>query len=112
MRYQCAMSSAPDTLSVAEFPAPSREAWLAREGVRAPEVMLGPEQAILRGAALTWGASTPLQRTESGADGDYRDLFTTRQSFMTRALGIVYRVPVPSPDEWEAFEFPPDSERE
>ncbi len=45
------------------------------------------------------------------ADGDYRDLFTTRQSFMTRALGIVYRVPVPSPDEWEAFEFPSGGER-
>ena len=27
-------------------------------------------------------------------DGDYRNLFTTRRTFMTRALGAVYRVPV------------------
>ena len=39
-------------------------------------------------------------------DGDYRELFTTRESFMTRALGIVYQVPVRSPVGWEPFEFP------
>ena len=38
-------------------------------------------------------------------DGDYRELFTTRRSFMTRALGALYRVPVRS-REWEAMEFP------
>lgn len=44
-------------------------------------------------------------------DGDYRALFTTRSSFMTRPLGLVYRVPVASPDGWESFRFPNDSRR-
>jgi len=44
-------------------------------------------------------------------DGDYRELFTTRQSFMTRTLGLVYRVPVRSADGWEPFSFPADSGR-
>lgn len=44
-------------------------------------------------------------------DGDYRDLFTTRRSFMTRPLGLVYRVPVQAPMGWEAYEFPPGDDR-
>ena len=44
-------------------------------------------------------------------DGDYRELFTTRHSFMTRTLGLVYQVPVLSPDGWEPFDFPDDSQR-
>ena len=36
---------------------------------------------------------------------DYRELFTTRRSFMTRTLGPLYRVPVRS-REWEAMDFP------
>lgn len=44
-------------------------------------------------------------------DGDYRELFTTRRSFMTRTLGLVYRVPVPTAVGWEPFEFPADSRR-
>lgn len=39
-------------------------------------------------------------------DGDYRGLFTTRHSFMTRTLGVVYRVPVRAPAGWEAYDFP------
>lgn len=42
---------------------------------------------------------------------DYRDLFTTRHSFMTRRLGMVYDVPVQSRDGWEAYEFPADDPR-
>ena len=38
-------------------------------------------------------------------EGDYRELFTTRRSFMTRTLGALYRVPVRS-REWEPMEFP------
>lgn len=38
--------------------------------------------------------------------GDYRDLFTTRRSFITRALGPLYGVPVRSREGWEAIEFP------
>ncbi len=44
-------------------------------------------------------------------DADYRDLFTTRSSFMTRTLGIVYRVPVRTAEGWEPFEFPYGGER-
>ncbi len=40
-------------------------------------------------------------------DADYRDLFTTRQTFMTRALGQIYRVQVAAEDGvWVPFEFP------
>jgi hypothetical protein len=45
------------------------------------------------------------------SQGDYRDLFTTRRAFLTRALGIVYRVPVPTRNGWEVGEFPEDSHR-
>lgn len=44
-------------------------------------------------------------------DADYRELFTTTESFMTRRLGVVYRVPVPEPDGWQAYEFPEDAGR-
>ncbi len=43
--------------------------------------------------------------------GDYRDLFTTRQTFLTRPLGIVYRVPVPTRNGWEKTQFPLSSHR-
>jgi hypothetical protein len=43
--------------------------------------------------------------------GDYRDLFTTRQTFLTRPLGIIYRVPVPTRNGWERAEFPLSSRR-
>ena len=43
--------------------------------------------------------------------GDYRDLFTTRRTFLTRALGAVYRVPVSEKSDWVPYEFPPDSPR-
>ncbi|HLG88120.1 MAG TPA: DUF1592 domain-containing protein [Alphaproteobacteria bacterium] len=39
--------------------------------------------------------------------GDYRDIFTTRKTFLTRLLGSIYRVPVQSPTGWQPFEFPP-----
>jgi len=42
---------------------------------------------------------------------DYRDLFTTSESFMTRALGIVYRVPVPTANGWEPYVFPNEARR-
>lgn len=43
--------------------------------------------------------------------GDYRDIFTTRRTFMTRALGAVYQVPVRDSKGWEAYDFPPESDR-
>lgn len=39
-------------------------------------------------------------------NADYRDLFTTRRSFVTRRLGPLYGVPVRTADGWEAIEFP------
>jgi len=44
-------------------------------------------------------------------NGDYRDLFTTRKTFMTRALGLVYQVPVAQADGWMPYEFPPEQPR-
>jgi hypothetical protein len=40
--------------------------------------------------------------------GDYRDLFTTRKTFMNRNLGTVYQVPVASEKGWQMHEFPAD----
>ncbi|MBL8645421.1 MAG: DUF1592 domain-containing protein [Rhodospirillaceae bacterium] len=38
-------------------------------------------------------------------DTDYRDLFTSRETFISSALGLVYRVPVPKPGGWAPFTF-------
>lgn len=43
--------------------------------------------------------------------GDYRDLFTTRRTFMTRPLGRIYGVQVKSPNGWEPYEFTQDDPR-
>ena len=43
--------------------------------------------------------------------GDYRDLFTTSRSFMTRALGGLYQVQVKRAQGWEAHEFGPGDDR-
>ncbi len=45
------------------------------------------------------------------AKGDYRDLFTTRKTFMTPLLGTIYRVPVETKEGWEAHEFAADDPR-
>lgn len=42
-------------------------------------------------------------------EADYRDLFTTRSTFMSGPLGVVYRVPVDEPDGWTPYEFPENS---
>ncbi len=44
-------------------------------------------------------------------DLDYRELFTTQESFLTRRLGVVYQLPVPSPSGWAPYRFPDDSGR-
>jgi hypothetical protein len=43
--------------------------------------------------------------------GDYRDLFTTRKTFMTPLLGTIYRVPVEAKEGWEAHQFAADDPR-
>ena len=44
-------------------------------------------------------------------DGDYRDIFSTRRTFMSAALGMVYRVPAARPGGWAPFEFAADDPR-
>lgn len=44
-------------------------------------------------------------------DGDYRDIFTSRDTFMTRGLAMVYKAPYASKDAWAAYTFPADSGR-
>jgi hypothetical protein len=43
--------------------------------------------------------------------GDYRDLFTTRKTFITGALAALYKTPVDQSVKWTAVEFPQDSPR-
>jgi len=42
-------------------------------------------------------------------NGDYRDLFTTRQTFISPSLGILYGVQTSA--GWNAYEFPPEASR-
>ncbi len=38
-------------------------------------------------------------------NGDYRDLFTTRRTFISRDLGALYRLPVDPTAGWSSYEF-------
>ena len=39
-------------------------------------------------------------------DADFRDIFTTRKTFLTNDLGSIYGVRIDKPDEWVPYEFP------
>jgi hypothetical protein len=43
--------------------------------------------------------------------GDYRELFTTRETWLSRPLGIIYRMPVAARNGWQRAEYPADSQR-
>jgi len=43
--------------------------------------------------------------------GDYRDLFTSNDTFINRPLASVYQVPFASSSEWAPYTFPQSSER-
>jgi hypothetical protein len=43
--------------------------------------------------------------------GDYRDLFTTRRTFINRALGPLYQAKVTSTQGWVPYEFAPGDDR-
>lgn len=43
--------------------------------------------------------------------GDYRELFTTRDTFLTRSLGVIYRTPVPTRGGWDAVTFDESANR-
>lgn len=42
---------------------------------------------------------------------DYRELFTSNETFLNRSLAAVYQVPFASNEEWARYTFPPSSER-
>ena len=44
-------------------------------------------------------------------DGDYREMFTTRKTFVNRALGPLYEVPVSQSQGWVPYEFGPNDDR-
>lgn len=45
-------------------------------------------------------------------DADYRDLYTTRHTFLSRDLGLIYQLPVKGDsDGWVAYEFPEGGHR-
>ena len=44
-------------------------------------------------------------------NADYREIFTTNRTFMTRALGPVYKVPVAASEGWVPHEFAPAEDR-
>jgi hypothetical protein len=39
-------------------------------------------------------------------NGDYRDLFTTRKTYISDALARIYRIPAPNPGAWGEYTFP------
>ena len=39
-------------------------------------------------------------------DADYRDIFTTRKTFLTNDLGSIYGIKIDKPEEWIPYEFP------
>ncbi|WP_426441058.1 DUF1592 domain-containing protein [Bradyrhizobium genosp. P] len=45
------------------------------------------------------------------ANGDMRDLMTTRKTFLNRALAADYQLPFGFKDDWMPYEFAPDSDR-
>ncbi|MBW8783913.1 MAG: DUF1588 domain-containing protein, partial [Novosphingobium sp.] len=44
-------------------------------------------------------------------NGDYRELFTTPRTFMTRTIGGLYQVPVHRTSGWEPYTFGPNDDR-
>ena len=47
--------------------------------------------------------------TLTSGSGDYRDIFTTRNTFIDRYLGAIYKVPFASNTEWTRYQFDKDS---
>jgi hypothetical protein len=43
-------------------------------------------------------------------NADYRDLFTTRTTFLDRSLASIYKVPLLAPEGWTKYEFPAESD--
>lgn len=128
-------NSAPDRelLSVAASGGLDSEAGLAREAermLRSPRLEAGVRaffsdmlqfdlfETLAKDAKIypKWTAQVNLDAQEQTLrtivdlvltdDGDYRDLYTTRRTFLTPLLGSIYRVPVAQrAAPWQPFEF-------
>lgn len=65
--------------------------------------------------AVTRALAEQMQRTILDVvltrDLDYRELFTTRHTVMTRVLGPLYDVRVDASSGWQRYEFPDDGKR-
>lgn len=44
-------------------------------------------------------------------NGDYRDIFTTRETFLDRSLASIYQIPFTANGGWAPYTFPEDSDR-
>ena len=44
-------------------------------------------------------------------DADYRDIFTSRKTFLTNDLGSIYGVKIDDPEGWVAYDFPANDPR-
>ncbi|GAB1258407.1 hypothetical protein NBRC116494_29090 [Aurantivibrio plasticivorans] len=44
-------------------------------------------------------------------DRDYRELFSSNETYINRALASIYKVPYPSKEEWVPYTFPDELER-
>ena len=78
---------------------------LAKDSVIYP-AFNGALVSDIREQVLRTLIDTLLTRQES-----YRDVFTTRKTFMNRQLAVLYRVPVETDLSWKAYEFPADDPR-
>ena len=78
-------------------------------------------QLLLKDLEINWfrnaSIATRLEKTallgyqSVCGNGDYRDVFTSRETFMTRALGMVYGVPIEQSTGWVRYVFPEGSPR-
>ncbi len=62
-------------------------------------------------AALPEQTLRTITRHLLSKNGDYRGLFTTPDTVMTRSLGALYRVPVKQSSGWEDYTFGADDDR-
>jgi hypothetical protein len=79
----------------------------------AKDATLYPKFTFLAGAQAQEQTLRTIVDLLIAKNGDYRDVFTTRETILTPLLGALYRVPVVAPDgrpdAWVHYEFPADS---
>jgi hypothetical protein len=79
----------------------------------AKDTTLYPKFTVTTAAEVQEQTLRTLVRVMLQENSDYRDIFTTRETFLTPLLGSLYGVPVLSPDglptTWVPYEFAPPS---